>query len=119
MSYYNLLFFNISNNFIQYKVSFQPHGLGNRLLEFDSNQILLQLGYAHFITIFKFKNMKFVEHKRKRKNTFTIISNNFVAFKNFIYLLKHLKIPDPYNANGMRILKEQYKLRPRKKWGVI
>lgn len=117
-SYYKWIFLIFSGHYNRYKINLQLIGLGNRLIELKRTKLLLKLGYAHFLLVYKFKDMKFKTFIKK-KNAFTIFSNNIFYLNNFVYLVKRLKFPDCYNANGIRFVKEKFKLKARKKWGVF
>jgi len=102
----------------RHKVRLRLVGLGNRIVELERKKLILRLGYAHYWLVYKLGKMKFY-FKKKKKNSFNIYFNNIFFLNNFVYIVKRLKFPDCYNANGVRFLKEKFKLRKRKRWGVF
>lgn len=106
----------------RYRLKLALTGLGNRIELFRRTHLIFKLGHEHEWLIYKGNGMFFKEYKSKkwRRNSFLIYCNNGLIINNFAWLVRRLKLPDAYNANGIRFaVKKALKLKKRRRWGTI
>jgi hypothetical protein len=99
----------------RYYLKLKGLGFTIKYLVVPKHTLLFNLGFSKVRYIQIPQVIKIIKKPRKKKHIFTLFSPNNKLLVDFAYLIRKLKIPDPYKLKGFRYIKETLVVKTGKK----
>lgn len=99
----------------RYYLKLRGLGFSIKYLTKPKHTLLFNLGFSKVRYIKIPQIIKLIKKPRKKKYIFSLFSTHNTVLSDFTYLIRKLKMPDPYKLKGFRYIKEMSTIKTGKK----